>query len=149
MNNLMNTNINIISATDARKDWSQLIDTVVHEKPQIISRTRDYVLLTEVHLMEDILAAYDFTAEEYIEEDNTVTLSLNEIDLVVNGSDEDDSKQKLAKEILDYAEDFYSDFNYWSKAPNRKKHIPYVMKALILQDTNKIGEAIICQTGKH
>jgi hypothetical protein len=141
--------MNIISATDARKDWSLLIDSAVHDRPQIIRRTRDYVLLTEIHLLEDILSAYKFTAEKYLEDDNSVTLSLNELDLVENGISEEDAKIKLAEDILEYAEEFYDDFDYWKKAPNRKKHVPYVLKALILQDVNKIGESILCLTGEN
>jgi hypothetical protein len=144
----MNNMINIISATDARRDWSQLIDTVVRDKPQIISRTRDYVLLTDVHLMEDILSAYKFTATKYLEEDNSITLSLNDMDIAVNGSSDEDAKMKLAQDILEYAKDYYSEFHYWSKAPNRKKHVPYVFKALILQDVKKIGEEITWHNGK-
>lgn len=139
----------VISATDARKDWSQLFDSVVREKPQMIKRTRDYVLMTEVSLIKDILAVYNFTAKEFTEEDNSVTLSLNEIDLVVNGTTEDDAKIKLAEDILEYAEEFYDDFHYLSAVPNRKKHIPYVLKALILQDTSVIGDTIQCQNGKN
>ena len=145
----MNKKINTISATDARKDWSQLIDSVVREKPQIIRRTRDYVFMTEIHMIKDILSAYNFTAEEYIEEDNSVTLSLNEMDLVANGPTENDAKKKLAEEILEYSEEFYEDFHYWSITPNRKKHIPYVLKALILDDFERIGEIIKCQVGKN
>ena len=57
--------------------------------------------------------------------DGSVTLSLNEIDLVENGQTEDEAKWKLADSILEYSENFYNDFNYWSTAPNRKAHIPY------------------------
>jgi hypothetical protein len=91
----------------------------------------------------------DTLAEKYIEDDNSVTLPLNELDLVENGITENDAKMKLAEDILEYAEDYYSDFDYWKKAPNRKNHIPYVLKALILQDVNKIGESILCQIGKN
>lgn len=145
----MNNKIDTISATDARKDWSQLIDTVVHDKPQIIRRTRDYVFITEIHMIENILSAYSFTADKYVEDDNSVTLSLNEMDLVANGITENDAKKNLAEEILDYAEEFYEDYHYWSKVPNRKKHIPYVFRALILSDIEKIGEEIRCQIGKN
>lgn len=37
----------------------------------------------------------------------------------------------------------------WSSAPNRKKHIPYTFKALIIDDVEKLGESIICQDGKN
>lgn len=145
----MNKTIKIISATDARKDWSQLIDTVVHDKPQIISRTRDYVLMTNIHLMTEILSKYKYNATRYLENDNSVTLSLYEMDIAVNGSTEDEARKKLAQDILEYAEEFYDEFHFWSMAPNRKKHVPYVMKALILQDINKIGEEIICHDSKN
>lgn len=143
------TKIKFISATDARKDWSQLFDNVVREKPQFIRRTRDNVFMSDLNLIKDMLDIYTFTATKYVEDDNSVTLSLNEMDLVENGDTEDDAKKKLASDILEYAEDYYNDFHYWSTAPNRKKHIPYVFKALILQDINKIGDSIQCHHGKN
>lgn len=54
------------------------------------------------------------------------------------------AKCKLAADILVYAEDFYNEFNYWNAASNRKKHAPYVLKALILQDITRIEELIQC-----
>lgn len=143
------TNINFISATDARKDWSRVFDKVVREKPQFIRRTRDNVLMTDLNLIKELLDVYTFSATKYMEDDNTITLSLNELDLVVNGETEDDAKEKLAADILEYAQDYYDDFHYWSSAPNRKKHIPYVLKALILEDINKIGDSIKWQDGKN
>ena len=140
--------IKFISATDARRDWSQVFDSVVRDKPQFIRRTRDNVLMANLNFFKDILDVYIFTAQKYIEEDNSITLSLNEIDLLENGATENEAKLKLAADILEYAEEFYNEFNYWSGAPNRKKHIPYVLKALILQDINKIGDLIQCQSGK-
>lgn len=146
---MMKNNIDYISATDARRDWSQLIDEVVHEKPQFIKRTRDNVLMTDLHLIKYLLAVYNFTATKYVENDNSVTLSLNEIDLATNGITEEDARQKLAYDILEYAKDYYNDFRYWSTAANRKKHIPYVLKALISQDMKEIGDSIQCQDGKN
>lgn len=138
-----------MNATDVRKDWSEVVDKVVREKPQFIKRTRDYLILSDVNFMELLLNAYYFTAEEAIEDDGSVTLSLNEIDLVENGQTEEEAKQALAESILEYSENFYTDFNYWSTASNRKAHIPYVFKALILGNAEKIGELIKCQDGKN
>jgi antitoxin component HigA of HigAB toxin-antitoxin module len=143
-----NNKFNYISATDARKDWSQLFDSVVREKPQFIKRTRDHVLMADLNLLSDILTVYTFTAERHIEDDGSVTLSLNELDIIENGLSEDQAKDKVAHEILEYAMDYYEEFHYWSSMPNRKKHIPYIMKALILQDASKIKELIQCQNGR-
>lgn len=139
---------NFISATDVRKEWSQVIDGVVREKPQFIRRTRDNIIMTDFILMETILEKYTFTANEYIEEDKSVTLALNEIDLVENGTTEEEAKYKLAKEIMEYAQEYYNDFEHFKNTPNRKQHVPYVLKALILQDIKRIGDSIQCRLGK-
>ena len=140
--------LQVMNATDVRKDWSTVIDATVRVKPQFFKRTRDRVFLSDFNFMEDLLAGYTYSAIKMDEEDGSVTLALNEIDLVENGKDENEARSKLASSILEYAEDFYSDFSYWSSAPNRKSHIPYVFKALFTGDTQKIGESIQCQAGK-
>lgn len=134
-----------INATDARKEWSLVIDNVVREKPQFITRTRDCMVLSDIKLFENLLSAYEFTAYTYKEDDHSITISLNEIDLAENAETIDKAKMKLAEAIIEYAEDFYSDFKYWSTAPNRAAYIPYVFKALIINDSRKIGDLIKCQ----
>ena len=34
----------------------------------------------------------------------------------------------LLEDMKEYAQDFYREFDFWSSAPNRKRHIPYVLK---------------------
>lgn len=137
-----------LNATDVRRDWSLVIDDVVREKPKFIKRTRDYMILSDLNLFENILTVYKFTAQKFIEDDGSVTLSLNEIDLIENASTEAEAKLALAQAILQYAQDYYNEFQLWSTAPNRKSHIPYVLKALIIDDAQKIGDSIQCQPGK-
>lgn len=139
----------LMNATDVRRDWSEVVDNVVRDKPKFIKRTRDYMMLTNMRVLENVLSAYSFTAEKFIEENGSVTLSLNEIDLIENGKDEQDAKLLLAKSILEYAEDYYQDFNLYSNSPNRKAHVPYVLKALVYEDEKKIGDLIQCQVGKN
>lgn len=138
-----------LNATDFRKEFSQTIDSAVREKPQFIKRTRDHLMLADVDFIDAILSAYNFTAKKYIEDDDSVTLSLNEIDLAENGGTEKEARKKLAESIIEYAEDFYNEFELWSAAPNRRDHIPFVFKALIIDDTDKIGDLIQCQNGEN
>ena len=140
--------LQLMNATDVRKDWSTVVDATVRVKPQFFKRTRDHVFLSDFNFMEELLAGYTYSAIRMEEEDGSVTLALNEIDLVENGKDEDDARSKLASSILEYAEDYYADFSYWGSAPNRKSQIPYVFKALFMGDTQKIGDSIRCQAGK-
>ena len=137
-----------INATDVRKNWSLFCDGVIREKPRFIKKTRDYMLLSNMEFINELLLGYLFTANKYIEDDGSVTLSLNELDLVENGRDEAEALHHLSGAILEYATDFYNEFHVWSVAPNKKAEIPYVFKALVLDDISKIGECIRCLDGK-
>lgn len=138
-----------ISATDIRKEWSAAIDSVVREKPLFIKRTRDYVVMSDVGTIECILEAYEYIADKYIEDDGSVTLSLRKMDLVENAPDEKSAIKKLAESIYEYAKEFYEEFSLWSKAPNRKHHVPYVLRAIMLNDAKELESMILCQDGKN
>jgi len=138
-----------MNATDVRKDWSSVVDSVVRDKPKFIKRTRDIMWFSNLDIMAEILSVYQFTAEKFTEEDNSITLSLNEIDLIENAPTEAEARELLAASIMEYAQDYYNDYNCYSNSPNRKKHIPYVFKALVLDDLKELGESIICQDGKN
>ena len=138
-----------INATDVRNNWSSIVDSVVRDKkPKFIKRTRDYMLLSDINIFEGVLSPYTFTADRYVEDDGSITLGLIEIDLAENGKDDDEALKKMAAAILEYAEDYYNEFELWYSAPNRKGHFPYVLKALILNDTAKIGGLITCRPGE-
>ena len=136
-------------ATTVRKEWSAVCDSVIHNKPKFIKRTRDKMWFSNLETMSEILEAYQFTAKKFIEEDGSVTLSLNEIDLVENGKDEQEAHLNLANAILEYSMEYYNEYEMYSHSPNRKKHIPYIFKALIIDNSEKIGEIIQCQDGKN
>ncbi len=136
-------------ATTVRKEWSAVCDSVIREKPKFIKRTRDKMWLSNLETISEFLEVYSFTATKYIEDDGTITLSLNEIDLVENGKDEREVRLNMGKAILEYALDYYSEYETYSHSPNRKKHIPYIFKALIIDNPEKIGDMLQCQDGKN
>ena len=138
-----------LQATKVRQEWSSVCDDVVRDKPAMITRTRDRMWLSNLDVMQTILEAYQFTAERFQEEDGSITLSLNEIDLVENGKDLEDAKKKMGQAILDYAEEYYENYALYTHAPNRKGHIPHVFKALITNDAEQIGGSIRCRDGRN
>ena len=140
--------MDILSATDVRKNWSVTLDSVIHERPAYVKRTRDNLAIINIDTLNEILAGYVFTAKKYKEKDNSVTLSADDLDIAVNAKDEKQARLALAADIKEYAEDYYDHFSAWSMAPNRKQHIPYVLKALSLNEA-MIAEGIVCQDGKN
>ena len=93
--------------------------------------------------------AYQFSALKYIEDDQSITLSLNEIDLVENGRDEQEARSNLGKAIPEYSLDYYNEYEFYSHSPNRKWHIPYIFKALIIDDPDKTGGMAQCRDRKN
>ena len=55
----------------------------------------------------------------------------------------------MGEVILDYAGEYYAEYEFYSRSPNRTAHIPYIFKALIMDDAEKIGENIVCHVGKN
>ena len=135
-------------ATTVRKEWSAVCDSVIHEKPKFIKRTRDKMWFSNLETISELLEAYHFSATKYIEDDDSITLSLNEIDLVENGKDEHEARLNMGKAILEYSLDYYNEYEMYSRSPNRKKHIPYIFKALIIDQPEKIGDMLQCRDGK-
>ena len=135
-------------ATAVRKDWSAVCDSVIHEKPKFIKRTRDKMWFSNLDVMLQILEAYQFHAQKFIEPDGSVTLSMDEIDLVENGEDETAARTAMGGAILEYAYEYYENYTMYANAPNRKAHIPYVFKALIEDDAERIGKEIKCRAGR-
>jgi hypothetical protein len=137
------------NATEVRNNWSEYSDKVIREKPLFIKKTREYMFLSSLEQLCLILDGYDFSANLLKEENGSVTASLNEIDLIENADSEEGARLALGKSLLDYAEDYFDDFKVWNAAPNRKKHLPYVLKALTINDAALIGKSLICQHGSN
>ena len=131
-----------INATNVRKEWGGFIDSVIRDKPKIVKRNRDKFFCGNIEMIREFLDAYKFTSEVCKEEDGSFTASLNEIDILVNGKDLVEVKKLLAEELLQYSEDYYNEFSYWHSAPNRKKHLPYITKVILLNDIEDIIENI-------
>ena len=136
------------SASDARKEWSSTIDTVMRERPVFIQRTRDHLILLDIATLRLAFENLFFDLLVYEEEDGSVTCVEEQLDLVENAPSRDACIQQMVLSLRDYANDFYQEFALWSKAPNRKSHIPYILKVLASTD-DEIREDIRCRAGKN
>jgi ribonucleotide monophosphatase NagD (HAD superfamily) len=141
--------LDAINATDVRKDWGAFIDSVVRKKPKFIKRSRDHIFAASTDMLKEMLREYKLTATVYKEENETITAVLEEIDIVSNGNTKEDVLNLLAADLREYAEEYYREFEYWYNAPNRKAHLPYILKILLLNETKDILDMIECRDGKN
>lgn len=85
---------------------------------------------------------YKFSAVIFEEDDGSLTASLNEIDIIVNSSTLEEVKTLLAEDLLTYAKDYYNKLELWSKAPNRKVHLTYILHILAQNNIDDIESLI-------
>lgn len=137
-----------MSSSEVRKDWSSVLDFVIRKKPMFIKRTRDRMILCSTEMMTQIVSNVTIVADMYTEKDNSITLSLKAMDIIAHGENLQSAKAALANNIMEYAEEYYQEFELYSRAPNRKDHLPYVIKALVSASPKELEDAIVCQVGK-
>ena len=138
------------SSTDIRKNFSMAIDKAVHDRPQFIQRTRDHAVLLGEDFLNAVLANIKFTCNIQHEEDKTIILTNNQIsDIIASGKTLDEAKSDMAAQLYDYALEYYTEFGLYSRTPNRKDHVPYVIKLLMTNDLTEIEGMLVCRNGKN
>ncbi|MCG9968980.1 exoribonuclease R [Pelotomaculum terephthalicicum JT] len=129
-----------IKFTNARKTLTEIYDNVWHRYlPVIINRRQnEEVLLLRRELQQDILKAYLLKPEILPEEDGSLTVALNEIDIAVNATNLGEAVDELVKEMMIYAQDYLDRLQLFLNAPNRKTHFPYIMRILLCDSEREI-----------
>ena len=131
-----------IPATDIRKNFSSAIDTAVREKPVAFQRNRDKLMLFSNAQVLGLLKDCSLKPVFISEEDGSITATLDGFDLVINAANQEEATTKLAEEIIEYAVEYYDQFQLYFSSNNRKQHFPYVLRVLLAEDLDEVKELI-------
>lgn len=128
------------SFTNARRSLTDMFDGVWHRYlPAIVRRKQtEEVLLVRRDLQQDILAAYDFNPEVLSEEDGSVTLAVDALELVVNAPNHEAAVNEMVQEMKLYATDYKERSQLFLNAPNRRKHFPYILRIWLCENDDEI-----------
>jgi hypothetical protein len=132
-----------------RKNFGKYIDEIVRTKPIFVKRSRDCFMGISIEMAKELVKDVTFTVDKYIEKDNSVTLSLNGFDLVVNEKDETTAINSLIKDFREYALEYYKDIEFWSSDINRRNQMKSILKVLLTDNDEEIRESFVCQVGKN
>jgi hypothetical protein len=138
-----------INSTDMRKDFGRYIDEIVRTKPVFVKRSRDYFMGISMEMAKELVKDVVFTVNKYIEEDNSITLSLNGFDLVVNEKNESMAISSLIEDLREYALEYYEDIEFWATDINRRNQMRYILKVLLNDNNEDVKESFVCQTGEN
>ncbi|URZ06786.1 hypothetical protein [Clostridium felsineum] len=82
------------------------------------------------------------------EDDGSYTLSMEDIDIVVNEDNKNKALDSLIDELREYSENYSNELEYWYSDPNRQSHCKYVLKTLISSD-EELKRDFLCQNGQN
>lgn len=126
--------------TDARKEFTSMYNEVFNSyKPVIIKRKQtEEVLVLRTDLQKMLLSNFILKPEILHEEDGSVTLALDILEIYVNGETLEKAIIELVQDLKNYAQDFIDRSQLFMNAPNRKSHFPYVLRILLCENDEEI-----------
>ncbi|HQD40053.1 MAG: exoribonuclease R [Firmicutes bacterium] len=129
-----------LNLTDARKNFSSLYDRVFNAfKPTIINRKRsEQVLVLRVDQQKMLLSHFSLKPKIILENDNSVTLALDQLELYVNGNTFEEAVDILIDDLKFYAQDYIQRSQLFMHAPNRRSHFPYVLRVLLCENDEEV-----------
>lgn len=133
-----------VNATDVRKNWSTYLDNV-RNKPIFIKRTHDFSALMDIKSLKLVLRYVPITYSKVTDKDGSIVISSNDMDVVSTGKDEQEALLNFTSDLVEYAQEFYDEFEFWSSAPNRTKHIPMVLRILTADNSQEVEDMLVCQ----
>ena len=133
-----------VNATDVRKNWSTYLDNV-RNKPIFIKRTHDFSALMDIKSLKLVLRYVPITYSKVTDKDGSIVISSNDMDVVSTGKDEQEALLNFTSDLVEYAQEFYDEFEFWSSAPNRTKHIPMVLRILTADNSQEVENMLVCQ----
>lgn len=135
-----------LNATDVRKHWEQFNDDIIKDGPRFVKSNRDtWAALSSDHL-KVAFSHFSFAINYLQEEDGTVTATLDDFGLVENG-DNKEVLDLIVDELIEYANEYYENFNLYFNSSNRRDHFPYIMNVLAQDNNDDVKGLITCQAG--
>ncbi len=138
------------NATDVRINFSKTLDNAVYSKPQFIRRTHNHVVMLGSEMLTALLSEANIHLSFLKEEDGSIIVTCEEIeDLIASGDTKEEAVKDFVNSIIEYAEEYYNEYELYSRAPNRKQHLPIVLRVLAADSAEDVKEMLVCQAGKN
>ena len=139
----MNSALGYVNATDLRKNFSEMIDTIIHKRPQFIKRTRNHFVMIEENEFNRLLSVPPIRVEVLVDDDGRYFAKNDVIeDVFSTGSTKEDAINALCEDLLEYAKEYYNEYDLYSKAPNRRDQAPYIFKILSAGSPESVKEIL-------
>ena len=127
----------------ARSNFKAVFDIVaVRQQPLIVNRYQDEIFMISRQLQKDLLGCYVIPAEILPEEDGSVTIAVDILEMAVNGATREAAIDELITDLKMYAQDYMDRVGLFLQAPNRRSHFPFVLRVLLASDDEEIRQIV-------
>ena len=133
------------SFTDARSHLTAVVDKVISNQPQIIRKRKQSeknVMLIDTETQKELLTGFSFMLGEIPEEDGSITLALDVLNLYANGITKEEATNDLLEQLQVYAEEYLAPINAYRYAPNRKAHLPYILRIALCENEQELRQLL-------
>jgi antitoxin YefM len=131
-----------VGVVRARSDLGRLVkNAALFHKPSLIANGEAVGLLLGVEDVESLAAGLIFNPEVYRDGEG-VSVWLPELEVYGHGGQVDSALEDLAQEVREYVDEYLADIDRYRHAPNRSSHFPYVLKALALEASGHLEQAL-------
>lgn len=126
--------------TEARSQFSTLYDSVFNSfNPAIVKRKQtEQIAMLRVDLLKMILDDYKLNPEVIQEDDGSITLALDVLEIYANNSTLESAATDLIEDLKLYAQDYLKRSQLFLHAPNRTHHFPYILRIMLCENDNEI-----------
>ncbi|WP_083511958.1 hypothetical protein [Alicyclobacillus acidiphilus] len=133
----------VVSTTEVVSNFDDFIDAVVGGKPQAVKRDGDVIIALSLDQMRELLTTYPLKYEYEVDEDGRFAGSICEIEsIVADGATVEELRLNLANQLIEYANDYLSDFSRYFNAPNTRPHFPYVVRVSLEDDVASVASLL-------
>lgn len=138
----------VLNATDVGRHWSQFNDDVIRNGPRFVKRNRDRGAALNSEHLKEAFSEYTFNAVYFVEEDGSITVSMDDFDIVENGKTKDEAIDLLANGLIVYAHEYMDNFNLYFHSPNQREHFKFIMNVLNQDNVENVKELIEGEVGE-
>lgn len=130
-------------SSEARANLGETLDEVYDKKmPVIIKKkvaggSKDFIFISK-EVFNDFLNDIDFSINVFNEDDGSITLELEELELISNGDTLETATEELVDDLIIYMGEYIENIQLYSITPNRKEHLKYIIKATIYEDKDSL-----------
>ncbi|WP_245630276.1 hypothetical protein [Alicyclobacillus acidiphilus] len=124
-------------------NFDEFFGATVSGQPQVVKQDGDVIVAISLGQMLGLLTTYPLKYEYEVDEDGRFAGSIREIEFIVaDGATVEELRLNLANQLIEYANDYMSDFPRYFNAPNTRPHFPYALRVLLEDDIEAVASTL-------